>query len=82
MLAGRRSRLFAVDMGSSVCGGHVVKAVSLGYPATTWTADAGVVVALAGRCHPPVLAGKCGFKLKKDMRGYPMKGGLPSLTLR
>lgn len=67
ILGDRWGRLFAINMGSGVCGGRAIRAVVFGCSATTRTTDAGVVITLAGRCHPPVFIGKCSFKLKQKV---------------
>lgn len=65
VLADRWNGLFVMDVGSSVCGGRAIGAVAFGCPAATRTTDAGIVIALAGRRHPPVFVGKRSFKLEK-----------------
>ena len=63
-LANRRSGLFPVGMEGSVRRRRAIGPVTLSYPTTTWTAEAGIVVALAGRCHLSVFIGESSFKLE------------------
>jgi hypothetical protein len=53
-----------VDLGNRARRRRAIETVTFGRPATTWTTGAGVIIALAGGCHPPMLVGKSGFKLK------------------
>ena len=63
-LTDRWSGLLREDLGISMRRGRI-GAETFGSPATTWTTAAGVMIlALTGGCHPPVLVGKSGFKLK------------------
>ena len=60
--------------GSSVRRRRAVRAVTFGCPTTTWAAGAGVILALTGRCHPPVFVAESGFKLEvKTISPNPKK---------
>ena len=64
-LANRWGGLFPV--GRSVRRRRTIGPVTLSWPTTTRTADAGIVIALTGRCYSSVFVGKSSFKLKIEI---------------